>query len=111
MARVVERDAANKRVCTMWEECGIQFRANIVEADGLIPLHAHSYPHVALITEGAFDVVETMPSGERKEYIAAAKTHPDSAKSAGYRLSIPAWHQHTFKPRGCGGEVLCMWLA
>lgn len=109
MAGVIERDEKNKRVCTMWEECGIQFRANIVAADGLIPLHVHDYPHVALVTEGAFDVVEITPSGERREYIVAAKQHPDSAASVGYRVSIPAWHQHTFVPRGERGEVLCVW--
>lgn len=104
-----ERDSDNKRVCAMWEACGIQFRANMVEADGLIPLHAHSYPHVALVTEGSFDVIEIDPDGVRKEFIAAAKTHPESSISVGYRVVIPAKHQHTFKPRGVAGEVLCMW--
>jgi hypothetical protein len=104
-----QRDELNRRTCVMWEECGIQFRANIVDADGRIPLHAHDYSHVALVTEGAFDVVEITPSGERREYIVAAKQHPESAESAGYRVSIPAWHRHTFTPRGGRGEVLCMW--
>jgi hypothetical protein len=105
----VEYDAANKRTCVQWTACGIEHRANIVEADGQIPLHEHSYPHVALVTEGSFDVVEITKDGERKEYIAAAKMHPDAASSSvGYRLVIPAWHQHTFKPRGVRGEVLCL---
>lgn len=105
-----ERDEVNRRTCVMWEECGIQYRANIVDADGVIPLHVHSYPHVAMVTEGSFDVVEITSEGVKKEYVAAAKTHPDAADSVGYRVSIPAWHEHTFKPRGERGEVLCMWV-
>ncbi len=107
-----ERDEINKRTCAMWAECGIQFRANIIDADGLIPLHSHSYPHVSMCTQGWFDVVEITPSGEKKEYQVASKgfkTDSPEFNPIGYRIVIEAGHQHTFTPRGGMGEILCMW--
>jgi hypothetical protein len=44
-----------------------------IEEGGVIPLHAHSYDHVAMITQGVFAVTEITKAGETKEYIAAAK--------------------------------------
>lgn len=108
----LEYDAPNKRTCAMWAACGIQFRANSIEADGLIPLHCHSYAHVSMCVQGWFDVVEITAAGERLEYQIAALGY-QSADPAfnprGYRLVIDAEHQHTFTPRGGPGQILCMW--
>ena len=59
MAGIVDQqsDLLNHRVFSMWEEAGIQFRSNLVtEVGGTIPLHAHSYDHVALCVAGGFAV-------------------------------------------------------
>lgn len=114
MAGIIEqyRDELNHRTCVMWEEAGIQFRDNIVDADGIIPLHAHSYAHVSLCTEGWFDVVEKTVSGEILEYQVAAKgfkTDNPLFNPIGYRLMIAAHHEHTFTPKGVRGTMLCMW--
>lgn len=114
MAGIIDqyRDEQNKRTCVMWAEGGIQFRDNIVDADGIIPLHSHSYDHVSLCTEGWFDAINIGPNGERKEYQVAAKgfkTDDPSFNPVGYRVLIEAGHQHTFMPRVVGGTMLCMW--
>lgn len=104
-------DPVNKRHWSMWEECGIQFRSNLVEAGGVIPLHEHSYDHVALITHGVFRCETLGPAGEVESFIVSSRdfTAPDSR---GYRVIIPAWWKHTFtllQSNNQPGEVLCMW--
>ena len=112
MSVTFEHAGADGIVKVMWAEAGVQFRSNVFSARGqTIPLHAHSYDHVSMITQGVFDVVETLPDGSAKRYRVAAKGEscPDSA---GYRITIPAWHQHTFTMVCDGpGEVLCMWAS
>lgn len=103
-------DLGNGRHAAMWSECGIQFRSNTLDKAGnQIPLHAHSYDHIALITHGIFDVEEVLPNGEVKKYLMASK---DFELGLNYRVLIPAGHQHTFtlvKKLNQPGEVLCMW--
>jgi hypothetical protein len=92
----------------------MQFRSNVLTNGGEIPLHVHSYSHVAMVTQGWFAVKEILPAGAVKEYEMAAKDYrpsPDQSFSPiGYRLVIPAGHQHTFRLLSVGaGEVLCFW--
>jgi hypothetical protein len=111
-----QSDPANNRAFAMWHEAGLQFRSNIVsEPGGCIPLHAHSYAHVALITQGWWQVTEIDRDGGESVYqVAAREFHSDRIDFApvGYRVLIPAWHQHTFtliESQSGPGEVLCIW--
>lgn len=103
------------RVASMWVECGIQFRSNVLTNGGEIPFHGHSYSHVALVTQGWFAVKEITPDGTVKEYEMAAKDYrppglDQTFSPVGYRLVIPAGHLHTFRLLSSGlGEVLCFW--
>jgi len=98
MAGITEEysDLSNHRVFAMWEQAGIQFRSNIItEVGGAIPLHAHSYDHVALCTQGRFrcDV-----DGESFEVMPGAKTFIGKGK------------QHTFTLlKDPPGEIICIW--
>jgi quercetin dioxygenase-like cupin family protein len=98
MAGIVlqESDLRNHRVFSMWEEAGIQFRSNLVtEMGGTIPLHAHSYDHVALCVAGIFrcDV-----DNESFEVGPGSKTFIGQGK------------QHTFTLlKNAPGEILCLW--
>lgn len=108
----------------MWAEAGLQFRSNLVrERGGKIPLHAHSYDHVAFVTYGWFKVTEILPTGETKQYQMASKGYEQIAPEAGItyesfdssakcRILIPAGHKHEFElidAEGGPGEVLCVW--
>lgn len=105
MAGVVieQPDLANGRVFSMWCEAGIQFRSNLLlHVGSQIELHAHNYDHVSFVTHGVFDAVEITPDGKRREYEARAPL----------RITIPAWHEHSFvlkEHEGRPGEILCMW--
>jgi len=111
MAGVVtqEEDLLNHRVVSMWEECGIQFRSNLLlELGAQIVLHIHSYDHVAIIGHGLFDVTETSAEGEVKKYKAGSSEFGDYPR----RLSIPKGVEHGFvllENKGMPGEVLCIW--
>lgn len=120
MAGIVDfqQDAVNGRAFSMWAEGGLQFRSNLLfkSGDG-IPLHAHSYDHVSIVTHGWFAVQEITPSGEVKEYqmasrgFAPSKSHP-LFEPTGYRTTILAGHRHTFtliEANSGPGEVLCIW--
>lgn len=91
-----ESDLQNHRVFAMWAEAGVQFRSNIItEIGGKIPLHAHSYDHVAICTQGHFrcDV-----EGEIFEVLPGNKTF------------IGKGRQHTFTLLDhAPGEILCLW--
>lgn len=95
MARVVEHDVLNGRAVSMWSECGIQFRSNLLLYRGAkIELHEHSYPHVAMLVRGVFEDAH----GNRLE--------------APQRLLIPAGEAHSFTrldDEKEPAEVLCMW--
>lgn len=98
MAGVIaqEHDVLNGRVWSMWHECGIQFRSNLLLHKGAcVPLHAHSYDHIAMLTAGEFDVTVD----DQAPYVAVAPC----------RIMIPAGSEHTFSLRSDTGEVLCMW--
>lgn len=111
-------DLANGRAFSMWSECGIQYRSNLLlRPDSVVPLHAHSYDHVTMITHGWVDVEETFPDGKVERYQMASKGFEPTRidieyKPAGYRRIIPAGHQHTFRyleARNQPIEILCMW--
>lgn len=111
MAESAESDHANGRHWSMWAECGMQFRSNLVDVGGTIPLHAHSYDHVSIVTHGVFRCTTTAPDGMVESFIAASKDMMDP-ESRGYRFVIPAGWQHTFellRSNGQPGEVLCFW--
>lgn len=111
MAELLESDPVNKRQWAMWLECGLQFRSNLVEAGGCIPLHSHSYAHIAMITHGVFQCDTVGPAGEAESFIVSSKDF-DIPDSRGYRVVIPALWQHTFtllQSNNQPGEVLCMW--
>jgi quercetin dioxygenase-like cupin family protein len=98
MAGIVlqESDLRNHRVFSMWEEAGMQFRSNLVlEVGGTIPLHAHSYDHVALCVAGRFrcDV-----DGESFEVGPGTKTFVGKEKRHRFLLLENA-----------PGEILCIW--
>jgi quercetin dioxygenase-like cupin family protein len=96
MAGIVESDLKNHRVFAIWSEAGIQFRSNIVtEIGGIIPLHSHSYDHVALCISGDFTmIVDNQLSTVRP----------------GAKVFIGKEKQHTFVlTDGAPGEVLCVW--
>ena len=82
----------------MWDECGMRFRANIVEPGGKIELHAHSYSHVASV-HGNFQLTLISPDGQ------------ETVRPAYKKETIPAWWRHEFvylDETGVG-EVLCFW--
>lgn len=112
MSTLMDSDLLNGRHWAMWEECGIQFRSNMVDAvGGCIPLHVHSYAHVALVTHGVFQCSTVAPDGTQESFLVASKGF-DVPDSRGYRLVIPAGYQHTFvllESGGKPGEVLCFW--
>lgn len=111
---MLERDSANRRTVAMWDECGLRFRANIIEPGGRIELHRHSYDHVAICTAGWFDCEVTGPDGNVERFQVAGKDFttdsPDFAP-VGYRVPVPAHYQHTFVLREARnvGEILCVW--
>lgn len=110
MSELMQSDAVNHRHWAMWVQCGIQFRSNLVEVGGVIPLHAHSYDHIAMVTHGVFRCDTISPGGDVDSFTVSSKDFsvPDSR---GYRIEIPAMWKHTFTLlRADGpGEVLCMW--
>lgn len=114
----VESNISQTRLASMWVEAGLQCRSNLIlEAGGEIPLHAHSFDHLSVVAYGWFTVKEITPTGETKEYQLASKGYkPRSVEHpfepCGYRIAIPAGHQHTFtliEFDGLPGEVLCIW--
>ena len=116
MAGITISDATHDRVASMWSECGIQFRSNLVYEGGEIPLHAHGYDHVALVTHGWFSVTEIAPNGTQQVYQMASKDFVPgdvmAFRSIGYRKTILAGYKHLFRlieSHDQPGEVLCMW--
>lgn len=96
--QATEHDPANRRTWAMWEECGMQFRSNTVQAGGRVPLHSHSYDHVAAVW-GPFALTTLDSSGAGKV------TRIERGK-----VLIPAGVAHMFDYLGEGvGEVLCFW--
>lgn len=94
----IERDAVNKRTVSMWDECGMRFRSNIVELGGTIELHAHTYAHHAAVW-GPFEIVVRALDGSKSIL----------TRSTGMLL-IPAYFAHSFKYLGAElGQVLCFW--
>jgi hypothetical protein len=93
---MIERDPQNKRVVTMWEECGIAFRSNVVEPGGRIPLHVHANPHCASI-HGSFQLNLVSPDGIK------------TARLANKKETVEAMWQHEFiyLDKEGVGEVLC----
>lgn len=111
MAGIIDRDELNKRTCVQFEMGGIQFRNNIVDADGCIPQHVHDYDH-PYIVHGWFDVIITAPDGTIENYQVAGleyKTDDPEFNPKGYLFCVPAGYQHTFIPRSENGNILCMW--
>ena len=99
MARVIESDLLNNRVFSMWTEAGLQFRSNLIlKVGGSVPLHAHSYDHVAICLNGRFkceidnDYFNVTP---------------------GTKVFIAQGRKHTFtlleRINDLPGEVLCIW--
>lgn len=80
----------------MWEECGMAFRSNTIEAGGRIPLHSHGNPHMAII-RGDFTLTLVSPEGN------------ETTRQAYNLERIGAGWQHEFLPRFTHGvgEVLC----
>lgn len=91
-----DSDLANRRVWSMWAEAGIQFRSNVVtEAGATIPLHSHSYDHVALCMAGRFRCEVDKESFE---------------VATGSKIFIGRGRQHTFTLLDSAfGEILCIW--
>ena len=98
MEPLVERDAANKRTVSMWDECGMRFRANIVEPGGRIELHAHSFDHVAAV-HGWFRLTTISPEGVSETRVANRK-----------ETVLAGWqHEFVYLDASDVGEVLCFW--
>jgi hypothetical protein len=94
----MHRDPVNHRTWVMRKECGMQFRANIVEPGGIVPLHLHSYDHVAAI-HGSFEMTVTDTAGVTETRLA----HKKETILAGYL------HSFRFLDTEGVGEVLCFW--
>jgi quercetin dioxygenase-like cupin family protein len=98
MAGIIEEhsDLKNHRVFSMWAEAGIQFRSNVVtEVGGCVPLHSHSYDHMAICTQGKFRCEVDQESFE---------------VTAGSKIFIGMGKQHTFTLlEAAPGEILCLW--
>jgi len=93
MTPIIERDSINRRTVSMWDECGMRFRSNVVEAGGRIELHTHSYAHVAAVW-GPF----RMTVGDQVSEISRGN------------VTIPAGVAHAFDYLGADvGQVLCFW--
>ena len=110
----IDHDPVNHRHVAMWQECGMQFRSNVIEAGGQIELHSHSYDHIALCTSGWFECTTVSPGGKKSSFQVAAKDFASTDPSfnpTGYKVLIPAGYQHTFvlKEARNVGEILCMW--
>ena len=99
MTPFIERDAINRRTVSMWDECGMRFRSNVVEPGGRIELHSHSYSHVAAI-HGRFMLSLIAPDGVSVV-----------VREANKKETIEAGWQHAFEYLGTDdvGEVLCFW--
>ena len=95
---LLESDPANGRTVTMWHECGIQFRSNLIDrVGGKIELHSHSYDHKALIRGGSFE----MTDGDWRGVV-----------NSGDLITVKEGHQHGFTCISKGeapAEVLCFW--
>jgi hypothetical protein len=98
MKPIIERDPVNKRTVAMWDECGMRFRANIVEPGGKIEMHAHSYAHVAAV-HGNFRLTTISPGGKTETRTANRK----ETIEAGWR------HGFDYLDDKDVGEVLCFW--
>jgi hypothetical protein len=98
MKALSEFDATNNRTQVMWDECGIRFRSNLCNPGGGIPLHKHSYPHVAIV-HGNFMLTTISPEGE------------EVTRKASNKEFVPAgWeHKFSFMDDAGVGEVLCIW--
>lgn len=98
----------------IWDEAGMRFVSNILtEVGDSIPLHKHSYGHVAVV-HGWLKVTETAPDGSVKEYTVANRGFKPNRTDIeflphGWKLMIPAMHQHTFEVLDLNGpaNVLC----
>jgi len=98
MEPVTEHDLANKRTVSMWDECGMRFRANIVEPGGRVELHAHSYDHVAAV-HGNFRLRLISPAGVAETRTAYRK-----------ETVLAGWqHEFVYLDHDDVGEVLCFW--
>lgn len=99
----------------IWTEAGLHFRSSIVNKIGdKIPLHEHSYDHVALITKGWFYVKEVDKDGNITEYQLASSEFVPTRKDfvfapVGNKVTVLAYHQHEFTLlEGIPAEVLCV---
>lgn len=104
------------RTNDMWQEAGIQFRSNLfTEVGDDIALHRHSFDHVAIV-HGWVLAREIAPDGSEKQYQLASRgftpTRMDiEFKPVSYKVSIPAFHQHSFEVlelHSGVAEVLCI---
>ncbi len=100
MAGIVTQEVGGV-VKSMWAEAGIQFRSNLLETGQRVDLHQHSYDHVMLVTRGRVSVREIQPDGATRTF--------DMPGESGYRLSMPAYHQHEITCLEGLAEVLCFW--
>jgi quercetin dioxygenase-like cupin family protein len=97
-SQVTEHDPENRRTWSMWEECGMQFRSNTVSKGGRIPLHSHSYAHVAAVW-GPFSMTTIDGEGLRSVQVVERGN-----------VLIAAGVRHEFEYLGdTVGEVLCFW--
>lgn len=104
MAGVTSNETTGAVVKAMWVEAGIQFRSNLLQPGQRVDLHQHSYDHVMLVHGGSVAVREVRPDGTERRFILPS---PDY----GYRMSMPAYHQHEITGLTGLAEVLCFWPA
>lgn len=103
MARISDETAGDV-VTAMWVEAGIQFRSNLLQTGQRVDLHVHSYDHVMLVTRGVVTIRERFPDG-------TGRVFEMPSDGIGYRLSMPAGHQHEITCLDGPAEVLCFWPA
>ena len=115
MARIVLHQLTypeHHRISTIWHEGGLEFRSNVFTQVGAsIPLHWHTFDHVALITHGHFRCVMVSPDGET-EVCELASKEMQAPNSAGYKLLIRAHYRHQFTLLAhhppLSAEILCI---
>lgn len=102
---------AHHRISTIWHEGGLEFRSNVfTEVGASIPLHWHTFDHVALVTHGYFRCVMVSPEGE-EEVCEFASKDMRAPEAIGYKLLIRAHYRHQFTllaHHDMPAEILCI---